>query len=117
MIEEWGRGIKTNFNLLNQELQVQGILETTFREVLASMISSLQSVVHGLDSKIQLLALCIGENQVASDGGSLTCWDALKQLQEEMENIQPSLLEMEQTVEKLQQTDASVHMQLETLGI
>jgi hypothetical protein len=67
------------------------VSESQFQDILASTISALQGVVRDLDSKIQLLESRIGESCVALDGGSLTCWDALKQLQEEMETVKESL--------------------------
>ena len=43
ILEDWSR-VKGNFELLNRELENQGVSESQFRDVLASTISALQSV-------------------------------------------------------------------------
>jgi hypothetical protein len=63
IFEDWG-WVKHNFELLNRKIKTQGVLESKFRDVLASMISSPQAVVHDSDSKIQLLASRIGEMEL-----------------------------------------------------
>jgi hypothetical protein len=60
LVQEWGK-VKINFELLNSEFITQRTSEMKFRDVLADTISSLQSVVHDSDSKIQLIVSRIGE--------------------------------------------------------
>jgi hypothetical protein len=115
LLEEWSK-VKHNFDLLNRNLRTQSVSESQFRDVLASTISALQGVVHDSDSKIQLLASRIGESRVASDGGSLTCWDAVKQLQEEMDTIKESLPVTEVSIEKLQSSGEGTDARLMNLG-
>jgi hypothetical protein len=115
IVQEWGK-VKKHFKLLNSEFATQGASEMRFRNVLATTISSLQAVVHESDSKIQLLVSRIGESQEASDGGPLTCRDALKQLQEGMDAIKDCLLITDQLVEQLRQAGAGTEVRLENLG-
>ena len=115
MIEEWP-SIKNNFERLSEELKSNGASESKFREVLAATVSSLQAVVHDSDSKIQLLASRIGENRIASDGGSLTCWDAIKQLQGEMESVEATLPLTDQAIQENKQACSSTDGRLKNLG-
>jgi hypothetical protein len=115
LVDEWGK-VKGNFDSLNMELRTQAVSESQFRDVLASTISALQGVVHDSDSKIQLLASRIGENRMASDGGSLTCWDAIKQLQEEMESMKEGLPATDVILEKLRMSGDETEVRLKNLG-
>jgi hypothetical protein len=115
IVQEWGK-VKTNFELSNSRLATQGTSEMKFQDVLADTISSLQSVVHDSDSKIQLLVSQIGESQEASDGGSLTCWDAIMQLQEGLDVIKECLPAGDQLVEQVRQAGAGTEVRLENLG-
>jgi hypothetical protein len=103
IMADWG-GVQSNFELLNREIQTQGESESKVRDVLASTISSLQSVLHDSDSKIQLLVSRIDGSRDASDKGSLTCWDAIKQLQEGVEAIKRGLPVTAQLLDKLRET-------------
>jgi hypothetical protein len=115
IVQEWGK-VKNNFELLDSGFTAQGTSEMKFRDVLADTISSLQSVVHDSDSKIQLLVSRIGESQEASDGGSLTYWDAIKQLQEGLDSTKECLPVTEQLVEQVKQAGAGTEVRLENLG-
>jgi hypothetical protein len=115
ILEEWSK-VKNNFKLIIRELKTQSVSESQFRDILATTISALQGVVHDSNSKIQLLASRIGENRCASDGGSLTCWDTIKQLQTEMETVQESLPVTDVLLVKLQQSNDGTEVRLEKLG-
>jgi hypothetical protein len=115
IVQEWGK-VKNNFDLLRSGFTAQGTSEIKFRDVLADTISSLQSVVHDSDSKIQLLVSRIGESQEASDGGSLMCSDAIKQLQEGLDSIKECLPVTDQRVEQVRQAGAGTEVRLENLG-
>jgi hypothetical protein len=84
--------------------------------VLANTISSLQSVVHDSDSKIQLILSRIRESQEASDGGSLTCWEAIKQLQDGLDAVKDCLPVTDQLVEQVRQADVGTEARLDNLG-
>ena len=115
IIDEWNK-VKANFGLLNSELRTQGASESKFRDVLAGTISSMQSVIHDSDAKIQLLVSRIGESREASDEGSLTCWDAVKQLQEGLETIKANLPVTAQLVEQLEKSGEGTAARLNNLG-
>jgi hypothetical protein len=115
LVREWSK-VKKNFELLDNEIATQGTSEMRFRDVLADTISSLQSVVHDSDSKIQLLVSRIRESREASDGGSLTCWDAVKQVQEGLEAIRDCLPVTDQLVEQVRLAGAGTEARLENLG-
>jgi hypothetical protein len=53
---------------------------------------------------------------MASDGGSLTCWDAIKQLQDEMEVMKESLPETDGMLEKLKLSGDGTESRLKNLG-
>jgi hypothetical protein len=72
--------------------------------------------MHDSDSKIQLLASRIRESRLASDGGSLTCWGAIKQVQDEVERVKEGMLVTDQDVEKLKKSGAGVVVRLDNLG-
>jgi hypothetical protein len=115
MIEEWNR-VKRNFDLLNEEFQTQGSSDTKFRDALASTISSMQGAMHDSDLKIQLLASRLGESPLASDGGSLTCWDAIKQVQDAVDRIQNEIPATDLLLDELKKSGTNADVRLENLG-
>ena len=72
--------------------------------------------MHESDLKIQLLASRLGESPLASDGGSLTSWDAIKQVQDAVERINGGLPATDLLLDELKRSGAGADLRLENLG-
>jgi hypothetical protein len=105
---EWDRVVE-HFDLLFEEIGSLGIGEKKYRAALTQTIMRLQSGVGDANGRALILAARMGQDELASDQGSITVWEAIASMKEEVGNLSKPVATGRQEVLESSQTasDAS----------
>jgi hypothetical protein len=88
VLAEWNK-LGANFELFNAEFENLGNGEEKYRDAISTMVVRIHEAMRDTDARVALLAAWVGEDVTeASDMGSDSVWDAIRNVCNTMDDVQ-----------------------------